>query len=90
MDDVRAALGFGRDQQLTIAVRSGGHGFPGLSTCDDGLLIDLRPMTGVRVDPDARTVGVQAGVLLGELDAATQEHGLAVPAGIVSHTGWPA
>jgi FAD/FMN-containing dehydrogenase len=87
VDDVRAALRFGRDQQLPIAVRSGGHSFPGLSTCDDGLLIDLRLMSGVRVDPDARTVGVQAGVLLGELDAATQEHGLAVPAGIVSHTG---
>jgi FAD/FMN-containing dehydrogenase len=87
VDDVRAAVRFGRDQQLPIAVRSGGHSFPGLSTCDDGLLIDLRPMDGVRVDPDARTAGVQAGVLLGELDAATQEHGLAVPAGIVSSTG---
>ncbi|WP_344687572.1 FAD-binding oxidoreductase [Blastococcus jejuensis] len=87
VDDVRAALRFGRDQQLPIAVRSGGHSFPGLSTCDDGLLIDLRQMGGIRVDPDARTAGAQAGVLLGELDSATQEHGLAVPAGIVSHTG---
>ncbi|MGY1807238.1 FAD-binding oxidoreductase [Blastococcus sp. SYSU D00669] len=87
VDDVRAALRFGRDQQLPIAVRSGGHSFPGLSTCDDGLVIDLRQMDGIRVDPDARTAGVQAGVLLGELDAATQAHGLAVPAGIVSHTG---
>ncbi|MGY1620291.1 FAD-binding oxidoreductase [Geodermatophilus sp. SYSU D00691] len=87
VDDVRAALRFGRDQQLPIAVRSGGHSFPGLSTCDDGLVIDLRQMDAIRVDPDARTAGVQAGVLLGELDAATQAHGLAVPAGIVSHTG---
>ncbi|MGY1712202.1 FAD-binding oxidoreductase [Geodermatophilus sp. SYSU D00758] len=87
VDDVRAALRFGRDHQLPIAVRSGGHSFPGLSTADDALLIDLRPMNGVRVDPDARVAGAQAGVLLGELDAATQEHGLVVPAGIVSHTG---
>jgi FAD/FMN-containing dehydrogenase len=87
VDDVRAALRFGRDHELPIAVRSGGHSFPGLSTADDAVLIDLRPMSGVRVDPDARVAGVQAGALLGELDAATQEHGLAVPAGIVSHTG---
>ena len=87
VDDVRVALRFGRDHDLPIAVRSGGHSFPGLSTADDALLIDLRPMNGVRVDPDARVAGVQAGVLLGELDAATQHHGLAVPAGIVSHTG---
>src|ERR687898_2373448 len=87
VDDVRTAIRFGRDHQLSVAVRGGGHSFPGLSTCDDGLLIDLRLMNGVRVDRDARVAGAQAGVLLGELDQATQEHGLAVPAGIVSHTG---
>jgi FAD/FMN-containing dehydrogenase len=87
VDDVRTAVRFGRDHQLTVAVRGGGHSFPGLSTCDGGLLVDLRLMDGVRVDPDARVAGVQAGVLLGELDQRTQEHGLAVPAGIVSHTG---
>jgi FAD/FMN-containing dehydrogenase len=87
VDDVRTAVRFGRDHRLTVAVRGGGHSFPGLSTVDGGLLIDLRPMDGVRVDPDARTAGVQAGVLLGELDQATQEHGLVVPSGIVSHTG---
>jgi FAD/FMN-containing dehydrogenase len=87
VDDVRAAVRFGHDHRLPIAVRSGGHSFPGLSTCDDALLIDLRRMSRVRVDPDARVAGAQAGVLLGELDAATQDYGLAVPAGIVSHTG---
>jgi FAD/FMN-containing dehydrogenase len=87
VDDVLTALRFGQDHELPIAVRGGGHSFPGLSTCDDGLLIDLRPMSGVRVDPDARVASAQAGVLLEELDAATQDHALAVPAGIVSHTG---
>jgi FAD/FMN-containing dehydrogenase len=87
VDDVRTAIRFGRDHQLPVAVRGGGHSFPGQSTCDDGLLIDLRPMNGVRVNPDARLAGAQAGILLGELDQATQEHGLAVPGGIVSHTG---
>ena len=87
VDDVRTAVRFGQDHQLTVAVRGGGHSFPGLSTSDGGLLIDLRPMNGVRVDPDARMVGAQAGVLLSEVDEQTQAHGLAVPAGIVSHTG---
>lgn len=87
VDDVRTAVRFGRDSGLTVAVRGGGHSFPGLSTVDGGLLVDLRPMAGVRVDPDARVAGVQAGALLGEVDAATQEHGLVVPSGIVSHTG---
>ncbi|HYH25647.1 MAG TPA: FAD-binding oxidoreductase [Blastococcus sp.] len=85
--DVRRAVRFGREHQLPVAVRGGGHSFPGLSTCDDGLLIDLRPMNGVRVHPDTRVAGAQAGVLLDELDRATQPHGLAVPAGVVSHTG---
>jgi FAD/FMN-containing dehydrogenase len=85
--DVRAAVGFARDLGLVVAVRGGGHSFPGLSVCDDGLLIDLGPMKGIRVDPEAGTVRAQAGVLLGELDRETQAFGLAVPAGIVTHTG---
>jgi FAD/FMN-containing dehydrogenase len=85
--DVRAAVRFGRDHGLAVAVRGGGHSFPGLSVCDDGLLIDLRLMNGIRVDPETRTARAQAGVLLGELDRETQSFGLAVPSGIVTHTG---
>src|SRR6059036_1409408 len=85
--DVIAAVKLGRASGLPVTVRSGGHSFPGLSVADDALMIDLSPMKGVRVDPDKRTARVQAGVLLGELDRETQAFGLAVPAGIVTHTG---
>ncbi|HEY7875241.1 MAG TPA: FAD-binding oxidoreductase [Actinomycetota bacterium] len=85
--DVMQAVRFGRTAGLQVAVRSGGHSFPGLSVCDDGLVIDLSRMRGIRVDPARRTARAQAGVLLGELDRETQAFGLAVPAGIVTHTG---
>lgn len=85
--DVRAAVRFGREHGLLVAVRGGGHSFPGLSVCDGGLLIDLGLMKGIRVDPEEGTVHAQAGVLLGDLDRETQAFGLAVPAGIVTHTG---
>jgi FAD/FMN-containing dehydrogenase len=85
--DVIAAVKFGRASGLPVAVRSGGHSFPGLSVADGALVIDLSLMKGVRVDPDRRTVRVQAGVLLGDLDRETQAFGLAVPSGIVTHTG---
>jgi hypothetical protein len=85
--DVIAALRFARQRGLDVAVRGGGHSFPGLSVCDGGIVIDLGPMKGIRVDPEARTARVQAGVLLGELDRETQAFGLAVPSGIVTHTG---
>ena len=86
-DDVSAAVRFAAEAGLPLAVRGGGHSFPGLSVCDDGLVIDLGPMKAIGVDPEAGTVRAQAGVLLGELDASTQRFGLAVPAGIVTHTG---
>lgn len=85
--DVVAALRCVRQTGLPVAVRSGGHSFPGQSVCEGGIVIDLSPLKGIRVDPDSRTVRVQAGVLLGELDRETQHFGLAVPAGIVTHTG---
>jgi FAD/FMN-containing dehydrogenase len=85
--DVIAAVRFGRESGLPVAVRSGGHSFPGFGVADDALMIDLSPMKGVRVDPEQRTARVQAGVLLGELDRETQAFGLAVPSGIVTHTG---
>src|SRR5699024_7104369 len=86
-DDVITAVRFGRDNDLVIAVRGGGHSLPGLSTCDGGLVIDLSRMRGVSIDPVARTARVAGGSLLGELDIAAQEHGLVCPVGVVSHTG---
>ena len=85
--DVIAAVRFARASGLAVAVRGGGHSFPGLSVCDGGIVIDLSPMRGIRVDPVGRTARAQAGVLLGELDRETQAFGLAVPSGIVTHTG---
>jgi FAD/FMN-containing dehydrogenase len=87
VSDVIAAVKFGRASGLPVAVRSGGHSFPGFSMADDALVIDLSLMKGVRVDPERRTARVQAGVLLGDLDRETQAFGLAVPSGIVTSTG---
>jgi FAD/FMN-containing dehydrogenase len=85
--DVATALRFARTHGLLVAVRGGGHSFPGHSVCDDGMVIDLSPMKRITVDPEARRVRVQGGALLGEVDAATQPHGLAMTCGIVTHTG---
>jgi FAD/FMN-containing dehydrogenase len=85
--DVVAAVRFARARDLLVAVRSGGHGVGGHALCDGGLVIDLSPMKGIRVDPAARTARAEAGVLWGELDRETQLHGLATVGGIVTHTG---
>ncbi len=85
--DVIHAVNFGRDNNLLIAIRGGGHNGPGLGSCDDGLVIDLSAMKGVRVDPESRTVRVGPGCTQGDVDHATHAFGLAVPAGIVGTTG---
>ncbi len=85
--DVMAAVNFARNHQLTLAVRGGGHNGPGLGTCDDGLVIDLSGMKGIRVDPAARTVRVEGGCTWGEVDHATHPFGLATPSGFISTTG---
>ncbi|MGH9051360.1 MAG: FAD-binding oxidoreductase [Acidimicrobiia bacterium] len=86
-DDVAAAVGLARDQNLPLSVYGGGHGVTGSAVCDAGVCIDMRGMKGIDVDPDARTVHAEAGLTWGELDAATQEHGLAVTGGRMSDTG---
>jgi FAD/FMN-containing dehydrogenase len=85
--DVAAALRLARERDLPIAVRGGGHGVGGMAVNDGGLVVDLTPMKAIAVDPQARTARAQGGVLWGELDAATQAHGLATVGGIVTHTG---
>jgi FAD/FMN-containing dehydrogenase len=84
--DVKTAIAFAQDHGLAIAVRGGGHHGAGLSVCDDGLVIDLSPMRGVRVDPARRTALVLAGSTLGDVDHATHAYGLATPSGIISTT----
>lgn len=85
--DVISAVNFGRDNNLTIAVRGGGHSAPGFSVCDDGLIIDLSPMRGIRVDPATSTVRVEGGCVWADVDHATHAFGLAVPCGFISSTG---
>lgn len=85
--DVISAVNFGRENNMLIAVRGGGHNGGGLGTCDDGLVIDLSGIRYTRVDPEKRTVLVGGGSTFGDIDHATHAFGLAVPGGIISTTG---
>jgi FAD/FMN-containing dehydrogenase len=85
--DVAAALTFARAHDLEVSVRGGGHNYAGHAVCEGGLMIDLSPMKSVVVDAPARRAACGGGTTWGELDAATQEHGLAVPGGFISTTG---
>jgi len=85
--DVRQAVNFAREHRLLTAVRAGGHSYSGKSSCDGGLMIDLQPMQGVRVDAETKRAYVEAGSLLGLLDHECAAYGLATTAGTVSHTG---
>ena len=85
--DVIAGVNFAREKKLLLAVRGGGHNGPGLGVCDDGLVIDLSRLRGIRVDPKDRTVRVEGGCLWGDVDHATHPFGLAVPSGFISTTG---
>ena len=86
-EDVSHAVTFASERELLVAVRGGGHSWPGKSVCDGGLMIDLSTMNMVSVDPGAQRARAQGGALLYGLDTAAREHGLITTAGVVSHTG---
>ncbi|HEX5116099.1 MAG TPA: FAD-binding oxidoreductase, partial [Pseudonocardiaceae bacterium] len=85
--DVGEAIRFARDTGLEISVRGGAHNFGGAAVAADGMMIDMSAIRGVTVDPATRRAHCGGGATMADLDAATQEHGLAVPAGTISHTG---
>jgi FAD/FMN-containing dehydrogenase len=87
VSDVETVVAVAAQRSALLAVRGGGHSIPGLSTCDDGIVLDLSPMNAVHIDRAAQRAEVQGGALLGDLDRAGVPAGLVVPAGIVSHTG---
>jgi FAD binding domain/Berberine and berberine like len=87
VDDVRKTVRIAADQGALLAVRCGGHSLPGLSTCDDGIVLDLSLINDVAVDAAAGVVEVGGGALLGDMDAVGARAGLVTPAGVVSHTG---
>jgi FAD binding domain/Berberine and berberine like len=86
-EDVAAVVGFARGHDLPLAIRGGAHNGGGLASVDDGVVVDLTPMRSVSVHAGTRTVRVGGGCTWGDVDAATHEHGLAVPCGIISTTG---
>jgi hypothetical protein len=85
--DVIRCVNFARDEKVVVAIQGGGHNAGGLGSVDDGLVIKLSRMKGIRVDPEARTVRVEGGCTWGDVDHATHAFGFAVPAGIISTTG---
>src|SRR5207249_11211911 len=85
--DVIGSIKFAREQNLLLAILSGGHNASGLGICDDGVVIDLTPMKYTRVDPAARTITAGGGCTWGDIDHATHVFGLATPSGIISTTG---
>jgi FAD/FMN-containing dehydrogenase len=87
VEDVQKAVRAAASSGALLAVRGGGHSIPGLSTCDDGLIVDMSLLHSVVIENDTQTVGVGGGALLGDLDRATVPKGYVVPAGVISHTG---
>src|SRR5207248_378687 len=85
--DIVDAISLAREQQLEVAVRGGGHNVAGLSTIDGGVMIDLSPMTGICVEPKARTARAQGGLTWNLFNRETQLHGLAATGGVISTTG---
>jgi len=86
-EDVKAAVQFAREKNLSISIRGGGHHVGGFAVCNDGLMIDLSQMRKVKVDAERRVAIVEGGTTLGDIDTETQKHGLATPTGTISETG---
>ncbi len=87
VEDIVSIIDLAAQSDALLAVRCGGHSLPGLSTCNDGIVLDMSLMNHIKADPGARIAEVEGGSLLGDLDRAGAPHGLVVPAGVVSHTG---
>lgn len=85
--DVIASVNFGRDQKVLVAIRGGGHNAGGLGVCDGGIVIDLSPMRGIRIDLKTNTVRVEGGCILADIDHATQPFGKSIPSGVIGTTG---
>jgi len=85
--DVVNAVNYARNNDMAISIHGGGHNVAGHAVCDDGMMIDLSLMRAVSVDPNKKTALVEGGATWGDVDGATQQHGLATPGGLISETG---